>query len=93
MNNDLINREALKRVIRIECNPYGAPTIEYESGKRVLELIDRAPAFDITARPKGEWIGQGVKRCSRCDWLIASEDLWQYNFCPNCGSDMRGGDT
>ena len=52
IQGDLISREALKRVIKIECNPYGAPTIDYESGKRVLTLIDRTPA---------------IKPCDNCD--------------------------
>jgi len=43
MNNDLISRSALYRKIKTECNPYGKPTIDFESGKRVLKLIDNAP--------------------------------------------------
>lgn len=46
MINDLISRSALTRVITIECNPYGAPTIDFESGKRVLKLIENAPAVE-----------------------------------------------
>lgn len=40
---DLISREDLIRAIKTECNPYGAPTIDYKSGLRVLEIIERAP--------------------------------------------------
>ena len=44
MNNDLISRSVLYRAIKTECNPYGKPTIDFESGNRVLDIIERAPA-------------------------------------------------
>lgn len=50
MNNDLISREALKREIKTECNPYGKPTIDFESGKKVLKIIDNAPTVDLEPR-------------------------------------------
>lgn len=43
MNNDLISRVALIKAIKTECNPYGKPTIDFESGKKVLKIIDNAP--------------------------------------------------
>ena len=39
----LIDANALKRIIKTECNPYGNPTIDFESGKKVLKIIDNAP--------------------------------------------------
>jgi hypothetical protein len=46
---------------------------------------------------KGKWInepyekGLYVHRCSNCLKAsgIGGGDLW-FNFCPNCGADMRG---
>lgn len=59
----------------------------------VKEYIDDAP----TIEPKrGEWIpvkasihpyGNDVK-CSVCGHRMGSS--FGYNFCPNCGCDMRG---
>lgn len=46
MNNDLISRKHLYRRIKTECNPYGKPTIDFESGKRVLDIIDNAPTVE-----------------------------------------------
>lgn len=47
-------------------------------------------------RPQGEWIKWNFKtfgamgdweyKCSNCEKVYGGE----YNFCPNCGSDMRG---
>lgn len=61
MNNDLISREALKRAIKTECNPYGKPTIDFESGKKVLKIIDNAPTVE---QPTGEWIPVTTRPCT-----------------------------
>ena len=47
MNNDSISRSALYRQVKTECNPYGKPTIDFESGKKVLNLIDNAPTVEL----------------------------------------------
>lgn len=67
----LIDADALAMAIKTECNPYGRPTIDFESGKKVLKIIDNAPTIDTTfrevvayecgqksveERPKSEWI-------------------------------------
>ena len=39
--SDLISRQAAIRWVKTECNPYGKPTLEYESGKRVIEYLER----------------------------------------------------
>ncbi len=71
MNNDLISRSALYRKIKTECNPYGKPTIDFESGNRVLDIIDNFPTATadnyamgyqdgvrkvLSERPKGTWV-------------------------------------
>lgn len=43
----LIDADKLYDWIRRECNPYGKPTIDFESGNRMLDIIKRMPtAFD-----------------------------------------------
>ena len=68
-NMRLINADALYRIVKTECNKYGKPTICFECGNKVLDLIDNAPTVEPTfglfkdmlcseceKRPKGEWI-------------------------------------
>ena len=74
MNNDLISRSALKKAIKTECNPYGKPTIDYESGLKVLNIIEKAPTVELD-----ESVIQAVlnKRCMTAvanEYLIALHD-------------------
>ena len=52
----LIEADALHRKVKMETNPYGKPTIDYDSGVKVLEWIDKAPTIDAVP----------VVRCRDC---------------------------
>ena len=41
INYDLISRSAAIRWVKTECNPYGKPTLEFESGKKVIEHLEQ----------------------------------------------------
>ena len=52
--------------------------------------IEDAPT--IEERKKGKWIDNTF--CSECGWIHEIESGFigsvnQFNFCPNCGADMR----
>ena len=66
--------------------------------QRSLDLAIKA----IEERPQGEWKETGYEtgafgityrqtQCSNCGWEHALP-MW-FNFCPNCGAEMRRGDT
>ena len=43
----LIDADKLYDWVRRECNPYGKPTIDFESGNRMLDMVKRSQiAFD-----------------------------------------------
>jgi hypothetical protein len=48
---------------------------------------DAKKKFD---RQHGEWEYKPMKGafCSVCGW----HSIWKFNFCPNCGADMREGE-
>ena len=41
-------------------------------------------------RKKGKWIKDSVYRCSMCEHSY-QDTGYGFNFCPNCGADMREG--
>jgi len=95
--SDLISRQAAIRWVKTECNPYGKPTLDYESGKRVMKHLEQMPSAE-PERKRGKWINAypdiepnpmfmyGI--CSVCGYEQAISD--KLKFCPNCGADMRG---
>lgn len=42
--SDAISRQAAIRWIKTECNPYGKPTLDYETSCRIMEHLDRMPS-------------------------------------------------
>lgn len=58
---------------------------------------DNLQGWKYEERPHGEWIKWNFKtfgalgdweyKCSNCEKVYCGE----YNFCPNCGADMRKG--
>jgi hypothetical protein len=61
---------------------------------RARKLIEQAPAIE-PEREKGAWINEGrIIRCNKCKTGYAivkgMKSALTYNFCPNCGADMRG---
>lgn len=41
---DTISRQAAIRWVKTECNPYGKPTLDFESGKKVIEHLEQMPS-------------------------------------------------
>ena len=93
---DLIDRQAAKEeilswAVRI-LDPRNLSTED------TMYVLDNLPTIDPESlRPKGEWKPRndvvGFVNCSVChecniydDWA----DGKKWNFCPNCGADMRG---
>lgn len=56
----LIDADVLHRKVKTETNPYGKPTIDQDSGVKVLEWIDKAPTIDAVPVVR-------CKDCKHCD--------------------------
>ena len=90
--------------IRIHLNAYKENLCNQQRWEEAEEyqcIIDRFMAFASAEpeRKKGVWIctDDDIFNCSECDFEIDAtgcidpmEYLKTYNFCPNCGADMRG---
>ena len=95
--DDLISKQQAIRWVKTECNPYGKPTLEFESGKKVIEHLEQMPSAQ-PERIKGHWIdavipndsgGLPVIVCDKCNTFFPLQFGDGHNFCPNCGADMR----
>lgn len=55
--------------------------------------IEAIPAADVRPVVHAKWIGValGDARCSNCGEVygVCGGLMGDYNFCPNCGADMR----
>lgn len=97
--NDLISRSALKEQFSEIVGEYivseiisiidNVPTVNFMiSPDYVTELQNRNKELirqlEEAERPKGEWADHNT--CPFCNHTYD----WEYNFCPNCGADLRG---
>ena len=93
-----IDADNLKKSVEswLELDKYYHP---YSKGvniptSEVLDLIETEPTADVRENVKGEWIYKndniaiptGYWECSICG---KGKLLYEQNFCPNCGADMR----
>ena len=93
-----IDADAL--INRLDTDEYGMRLPKAVVGLTKV-LLDDAPSIDIEPK-RGEWVKRthntliaqvNFAYCSECGQPIMHEHtrpLW--NFCPNCGADMRGKD-
>ena len=52
----LIDADKLYSKVKTEANPYGKPTLEFQSGCLVLDIIDKQPTISAVPVVRGEWI-------------------------------------
>lgn len=99
MNGDLISRQAaLDGIEELKKSPWATDKrgngFEYlitEALEVVAELCVKQ-ASSVNPQKIGHWIKRssiGVYECSVCKTTTCIDDIGHYNFCPNCGSDMR----
>lgn len=63
-----------------------------------VEDIEDAPAADVGPVVHGQWIeDHDYLKCPECGvmvkWDFTFFDIGNWNYCPNCGAKMDGGDN
>lgn len=70
--------------------------LDYNS-RAIAERLKNLPSADVEPVRHGEWIPVvlGDMRCSCCNEVygVCGGLLGDYNYCPNCGARMDGGDN
>lgn len=83
--------EEITKLINTPCNDRPHDNCyEYGCLKCQAGLIYNA---GYRKQSEGEWKGNGyLKHCSECGNVVNFNNVsrWLYNFCPNCGTKMKG---
>lgn len=90
---DYIRRDIVLEIINTVNNTGGFAG--YADYCVLFDEIDTMPASDVQSVKRGEWEKKssvGVFRCSLCQhiFMLGTDEIDEYHFCPNCGADMRG---
>ena len=89
--SDLIDRKTVFDVIdKCILEKLEGDTVEIKESLKLITKIYRIPSAQ-PQRKKGRWfkpfnMGTYKYQCSECEKLSRA----MYDFCPNCGADMRG---
>ena len=94
--NDLISRQAAIDAIDAIL-PAEPMKNEYTQGitcgaALAIEYVKQLPSAQ-PERNKGEWIETEflkLRECSCCHVRWGMYDVENFNFCPNCGAEMKG---
>ena len=96
--DEFVSKEAVLEILCKNCTENCTGGTPYRCYIPCAEwkLIQALPAADVKPVVRGEWISVPHKRariCSHCEcdepYKFAENDADVYNFCPNCGADMR----
>lgn len=94
---EYIGREALRKVLENWRDAHA--DVDDEQGCGLLEdviwEVDAQPAADVAPVVHGRWVSKNEWTfvCSNCDYVDAYPFDDRYNYCPNCGAKMDGGDN
>ena len=87
--SDLISRSALIKELDYYISHTNETSGEHYAYKQAKRLVEKQPSVEPV---RGEWINDFKppffgNKCSVCGYPSGSTS---FNFCPYCGSDMRG---
>lgn len=93
--DDYISREAVERFIEKGLNNPDKKKAFGHDAVEILTEVHFMPAADVRPVKRGEWMRkpdpygffEDIPVCSECGCTTKMRE--EYNFCPNCGADMR----
>ena len=101
----MTDREKLIELLKVDsCTSCGIEACyecvysEYDDCYTAI-TADRLIAHGVVVREKGENLNAdtpslfGCSKCGWCCWDTYTSDTGKFNFCPNCGADMRKGEN
>lgn len=70
-----------------------------EKTSKAQDMAISALSTDVRPNIHAEWekptgkiqpFGEDTRQCTGCGFFTDKDGCYVYNFCPNCGADMRG---
>ena len=95
---EYIKREDAERALLERCKETGYGGLTPDDIRLVMRTPWRIPTADVVERKKGEWATDDGKplpfgiHFSVCSVCGHSSPASGFNFCPNCGAEMRNGE-
>ena len=82
--SDLVDRQGAMKQFCNQCKGQNEPC-EHHKTCKTMKVLRRIPSAEPNT---GHWSCDvnAIYHCSEC----GCETTWDYNFCPDCGADMRG---
>ena len=82
--SDLISRQAAIRWVKTECNPYGNPTLDFESGKKVIAHLEQMPSAQPQWIPVTERLpeedGEYITTVEDGEGMFVTSDYWRQDL-------------
>lgn len=79
-------------------HPEDKDTVAYFAFEKIIEMLKNAPTADVVEAKRGAWLFKrpnGSYYCSCCGKGIkikyGERTAVGWDFCPNCGAQMKGG--
>lgn len=74
---------------------YGSDREKYDAWDEIIDALENIPAADVTPVVHARWVPRKYtfsenEDCSNCGYSTYYGN--GYNYCPNCGAKMDGGD-
>ena len=93
----MAEKEYIEREAALKQNYFSeskTPDDNYRFDAEIKFCISSLPATDVAPVRHGEWQEiNGIFRCSLCEYSFEHEGYQHFfNYCPNCGAKMDGGD-
>ena len=87
----------IKEVYCVGCNSYHGVRCRACGTGDAIDMIEDAPAADVAPVVHGRWVptkAPFMNECEDCS-VCGYRTVWghRYNYCPNCGAKMDGGDN
>lgn len=88
---DLISRRSAIRWVKTECNPYGKPTLDFESGKKFIEHLEQMPSAEPKIDEESElkfyyvesiddyWVGRRLDNFYYANWHEGLGFVWSHS--------------